>query len=73
MKIEPRRIYEEPPRGATQWALDDDGRWFRRNVANPKTAKGWMLSETPPERLSDLRLASLKRTRLPRQARQEGQ
>lgn len=66
MKIEPLRIYEEPPLGYVQWARDESGRWWRRYLgSNSRSAKGWAPSSEGPARW-DLRLASPKKTRLPK-------
>lgn len=66
MKIEPLRIYEEPPAGRVQWSRDEAGRWWRRQIgSNARNSKGWAPSSEGPARW-DLRLASPKKTRLPK-------
>lgn len=66
MKIEPLRIYEEPPAGRVQWSRDEAGRWWRRYIGSgSRDTKGWELATSGPTR-DDLRLASVKKTRLPK-------
>lgn len=65
MKIETRRIYEEPPTGRIQWTRDERGAWWRRIIgANSRQYKGWAPDTVGPTR-TDLRLVGLKTTRLP--------
>ena len=67
MKIEPHRIYEEPPHGVRQWARDEAGRWWTRYVGSfNRSSKGWCLSASAPPQPEILRLASIKKTRLPK-------
>lgn len=67
MKVEPLRIYAESPTGRVQWSQDEAGRWFRRYIGGgSKGTKGWALADHKPPK-EKLVLASLKKTRLPKE------